>query len=160
MTSVSIRPASRADAEVLATIQERASVAALAHIYPPERYPFPAWAVRERWQTFEGRVWLAAAGPEPVGLVGIAPPWLEGLYVDPEAWGSGAAGALHDHAVEALRAAGITMARLWVLEHNQRARRFYERRGWRPDGSTRIVPFPPHPTDVGYALPLGSEVVR
>jgi RimJ/RimL family protein N-acetyltransferase len=27
---------------------------------------------------------------------------------------------------------------LWVLEDNSRARRFYERGGWRPDGTTRV----------------------
>jgi hypothetical protein len=41
-----------------------------------------------------------------------------------------------------------------VLEDNARARRFYERRGWRPDGTDRIVPFPPHPLDVGYTKEL------
>ncbi len=64
------------------------------------------------------------------------------------------AGELHDRALDALREEGVQTARLWVLEHNRRARRFYERRGWTADGSTRIVPFPPHPTDVGYVLPL------
>jgi GNAT superfamily N-acetyltransferase len=66
----------------------------------------------------------------------------------------GVADALHDDAVEALRAGGVSTGRLWVLEHNARARRFYERHGWRADGTTRVVPFPPHPTDVGYSRSL------
>jgi hypothetical protein len=41
-----------------------------------------------------------------------------------------------------------------VLEQNARARRFYERRGWVLDGTERVVPFPPHPLDVGYTLSL------
>jgi hypothetical protein len=41
-----------------------------------------------------------------------------------------------------------------VLEGNTRARRFYERRGWSEDGTSRIVEFPPHPIDLGYALEL------
>jgi hypothetical protein len=41
-----------------------------------------------------------------------------------------------------------------VLEHNVRARRFYERRGWAPDGTSRVVEFPPHPLDLGYARDL------
>jgi len=30
------------------------------------------------------------------------------------------------------------MATLWVLATNERAMRFYERQGWRSDGSVRI----------------------
>ena len=72
----------------------------------------------------------------------------------PDFWGAGVARALHDRAVARLRELGHERARLWVLEQNQGARRFYERRGWRPDGSTRVVPYPPNPLDVGYTLEL------
>jgi hypothetical protein len=34
-----------------------------------------------------------------------------------------------------LRQAGYVDAVLWVLAANRRARRFYEREGWRPDGA-------------------------
>ncbi len=33
---------------------------------------------------------------------------------------------------------GYRRATLWVLEANQRARRFYEARGWTPDGTSKI----------------------
>jgi len=137
-----------------AAIQEQASVAALGHIYPSESYPFPTEAIRERWRSFEGQTFMASVDDRPVGMVGVERSWLEGLYVVPDVWGSGVAAALHDRALDALRAGGVALGRLWVLEHNQRARRFYERRGWEADGSTRIVPFPPYPTDVGYTLGL------
>jgi hypothetical protein len=39
-----------------------------------------------------------------------------------------------------------------VLEENRRARRFYEKRGWRMNGETRVVEYPPHPIDVGYSF--------
>ena len=42
-------------------------------------------------------------------------------------------------ALVALRAAGFTTAMLWVLGTNARARRFYERRGWRPDGTSKVA---------------------
>jgi GNAT superfamily N-acetyltransferase len=147
---VTIREAGPGDAELLAAIQERASVAALAHIYPPELYPFPTDAVRERWRTFAGRAWLA----DGAAFVGVSDGWIDGLYVLPEAWGTGVAAELHDVAVEAIRAAELAEGRLWVLEHNARARRFYERRGWVADGSSRVVEYPPHPTDLGYTLTL------
>jgi GNAT superfamily N-acetyltransferase len=139
-----------ADAHVAAAIQEDASLAALAHVYPPERFPFPRDAVRERWHEYGGAYRLAGED----GFVAVAPPWLEALYVRPSAWGTGVADELHMWAVERLRDAGTTTARLWVLEENVRARRFYERHGWRADGTSRVVEFPPHPLDLGYALAL------
>jgi GNAT superfamily N-acetyltransferase len=141
-----------ADAELLARIQEEASLAGLAHVYPPERFPFPREAVRARWRAYEGA--YRVVGED--GFVAVAPPWLEALYVKPAAWGSGVADELHAWAVGELRAAGVGTARLWVLEQNLRARRFYERRGWAADGTSRVVEFPPHPLDLGYALALQS----
>jgi GNAT superfamily N-acetyltransferase len=137
--------------ELLTEIQEEASLGGLAHIFPPESYPFPREAVLERWRTATDTIF---ADPDGHGFVAVAPPWLDALYVRPAAWGSGLADRLHEQAIEALRAAGVETARLWVLEENRRARRFYERHGWYADGSTREVPFPPHPIDVGYSLVL------
>ncbi len=68
MRSVSIGPASSADADVLAAIQEQASLAALGHIFPPDTYPFPLAAVRERWRTFEGQV----GWPPPRGVRSVS----------------------------------------------------------------------------------------
>jgi GNAT superfamily N-acetyltransferase len=154
VTRPSIRLATADDVDVLVRLQRDASVTALAHIFPPADHPFPEDSTRDRWRDFRGTILLATVADEPVGMVGIEPPWLEGLYVVPTAWGTGVADALHDDAVEALRAGGVSTGRLWVLEHNARARRFYERHGWRADGTTRVVPFPPHPTDVGYSRSL------
>jgi GNAT superfamily N-acetyltransferase len=137
-------------AELLAAIQEDASLAGLAHIYPPERYPFPREAVLERWRASTQLVFVE----DEAGFAAVAPPWLDALYVRPAAWGTGVAARLHDRAVEALREAGVRRARLWVLEENRRARRFYERRNWILDGTTRVVEFPPNPLDVGYSLDL------
>ncbi len=136
--------------EQLAAIQEEASLAGLAHVYPPELYPFPRAAVEERWRTSTAQI----IAESDLGFAAIDPPWFDALYVRPAVWGTDVAGRLHERAVAALRAAGVRHARLWVLEENHRARRFYERRGWVLDGSTREVPFPPHPIDVGYSLDL------
>jgi ribosomal protein S18 acetylase RimI-like enzyme len=38
--------------------------------------------------------------------------------------------------VEDLRGRGFRTATLWVLESNDRTRRFYEKAGWKPDGAT------------------------
>jgi GNAT superfamily N-acetyltransferase len=138
-------------ARLLAEIQAAASLAGLGHVYPPELYPFPFATVEERWQTTTARVILHESR---LGFAAVDGEWFDALYVRPEAWGTGIAGELHDRAVAALRASGVARARLWVLEDNERARRFYGRRGWAADGTTRVVPFPPSPIDLGYALEL------
>ena len=137
----------RADSALLAEIQEEASLAGLAHIYPPALYPFPREAVRTRWAAFDG--W---AQVEPDGFVAVVDGWLEAMYVRPRAWGTGLADRLHAAAVAELERRDADRARLWVLEGNERARRFYERRGWRPDGTSRVVEFDPNPIDLGYEL--------
>jgi tRNA dimethylallyltransferase len=153
-----LRAARREEAEIVFQVQREASLAALSHIYPPDRYAFPDDAVRVRWKEAlsdeRGNVIVAERGNRIVGVAAAKEGWLDGLYVLPGEWGSGVAGRLHDAALQALVAAGATNARLWVLEDNTRARRFYERRGWRLDGSERVVPFPPHPLDLGYAKDL------
>lgn len=62
---------------------------------------------------------------------------LYALYADPSAWGRGVGRALMDASVAGLRDAGHVDALLWVLRGNARARRFYERMGWVPDGGLR-----------------------
>ncbi|HEU4658968.1 MAG TPA: GNAT family N-acetyltransferase [Capillimicrobium sp.] len=58
---------------------------------------------------------------------------LYALYVDPERIGTGDGRVLEEHGVARLRALGYRAATLWVLAPNDRARRFYARRGWEPD---------------------------
>lgn len=58
------------------------------------------------------------------------------LNVDPDAWGRGVGAALLEHAVAALAARHGGDAVLWVVDENQRARRFYEAAGWAWDGGT------------------------
>jgi ribosomal protein S18 acetylase RimI-like enzyme len=63
---------------------------------------------------------------------------LYSIYVLPEDWGTGAGHGLFAAARERLAAAGFSDMRLWVLEDNHRARRFYERQGMRPDGEREV----------------------
>jgi GNAT superfamily N-acetyltransferase len=60
------------------------------------------------------------------------------VYVHPDAWRTGAGGALMTAAIERLSTEGYTEASLWVFEENPRARGFYERYGWRTDGASQI----------------------
>jgi GNAT superfamily N-acetyltransferase len=153
-----IREARPGEGEALAAIQRDASLAALAHIFPPELYPFPDEAVRQRWRDAVSdpalAVFVAEEDGAAVGVAACRREWLDGLYVVPASWGEGVGRALHDEALARLRGGGSWRCHLWVLEHNDRARRFYERLGWRENGETRVVPFPPHPIDVGYTIAL------
>jgi GNAT superfamily N-acetyltransferase len=92
----------------------------------------------------DAQVWVAEREGTIVGLAacvreeGTAE--LRSLYVVPDAWGSGVAGALHDTALEWMRTrAGEAI--LWVGEANARARRFYAREGWSADGERRASSF-------------------
>jgi GNAT superfamily N-acetyltransferase len=62
---------------------------------------------------------------------------LMAIYVDPAHMRSGIGRVLVAAARERLRAVGVADALLWVLDGNERARRFYERDGWRFDGTRR-----------------------
>ena len=153
-----IRAARPDDVESLLAIQRAACVKAFAHIYPPELYPFPDDDIRDLWRESladpDVEVYLAEEGGRPVGSVAIGDVFLRNLYVVPELWRTGVGGALHDLALERLGARGCEVARLWTLEENWNGRRFFENRGWSLNGDTRVVPYPPNPTDVGYSKPL------
>ena len=155
---VRIRLAGPDEAEMLFEIQKAASLAGLGHIFPADRFPYPDDAVRERWREVvagpEHQALVAETDGEAVGVAAIEGDWLNGFYVLPDGWGSNVAPALHEAVVDSIRAAGAATAHLWVLEANARARRFYERLGWSENGTTRVVPYPPNPIDVGYSLDL------
>ena len=157
-----IREALPDEAEALAELQRDASVAAFAHIFPSELYAFPLDAVRARWtEALENpqlTVLVAEVDGAPAGIAGCRTEWLDGLYVRPEHWGRGLGRKLHDEVLSRLRKDGSTRCHLWVLEANDRARRFYERLGWRENGDTRVVPYPPNPIDVGYTIELETTL--
>jgi len=153
-----IRPARPDESETLLRIQREAAVAAFAHIFPPDLYPFPDEGVQAQWLDAladpEIEVYVLELDGEPAGSVAVGYGFLRNLYVLPERQGAGLGESLHGHALDRLRALGFKQAKLWTLEGNHGARRFYERRGWSLNGETREVPFPPNPLDVGYSRVL------
>ncbi|MEV8225468.1 GNAT family N-acetyltransferase [Streptomyces sp. NPDC079167] len=60
---------------------------------------------------------------------------LYALYVHPDRIGTGTGRALLAEVTARARADGFAGMSLWVLKENTRARRFYERAGFRPDGA-------------------------
>jgi GNAT superfamily N-acetyltransferase len=61
------------------------------------------------------------------------------LYVVPAHWSTGVGRALTDAALDGLRTAGYGRVVLWTLTENARARRFYAKAGFAPDGATNIL---------------------
>jgi GNAT superfamily N-acetyltransferase len=108
----------------------------------------------ERWQTQlagGARRWIAV-NPDPAaapadrvaGFIGIGPgrdddapvPFeLEAIYTRQAFWSTGLGGRLLDVAV------GKQAAFLWVFEGNERARAFYQRHGFEPDGVRKHDPY-------------------
>ncbi|HEV2071700.1 MAG TPA: GNAT family N-acetyltransferase [Acidimicrobiales bacterium] len=64
---------------------------------------------------------------------------LQALYVHPDFWRQGVGSELMRAGLQLLRSEGKVEAVLWVLDTNDRARRFYENRDWRPDEATRPI---------------------
>jgi ribosomal protein S18 acetylase RimI-like enzyme len=64
---------------------------------------------------------------------------IQALYVAPASWRSGAGTLLLSKGESVLVEMGFVEASLWVLEANERARRFYEAVGWRPEDRTKIL---------------------
>jgi GNAT superfamily N-acetyltransferase len=74
-----------------------------------------------------GASWL-----DQPAIPGLAHLWQ--LFVMPGWWGTGAAGRLHDAAIEEMTARGYASSRLYTPSGSGRARRFYERNGWEAAG--------------------------
>jgi GNAT superfamily N-acetyltransferase len=147
--------ATAGDAEVCFGIARAAALAGFRHVFPPDLYDFPGEAIRAQWVSAlddpEGETYIAFQDDAAAGVVSVSGGVLQTLYVMPHSWGRGIGSRLHDVALDRLRETDVREARLWTLAENLRARPFYERRGWRLTGRTRVVPFPPHPIDVEYA---------
>ena len=153
-----IRHARPDDAETLFAVQRDACLVAFAHIFPPDRYPFPDEDVLANWRDVLAEhgteVHVAEVDGEAVGVVSLGNGFLSTLYVVLSQQGTGVGTALHDLALERLRVHGNYVAKLWTLEENRSGRRYYEKRGWTLTDETRVVPFPPNPIDVQYAKTL------
>ncbi len=63
---------------------------------------------------------------------------LYAIYLDPDCIGTGLGRPLIRAARRTLEVLGHRRAELWVLDSNERARRFYEADGWRHDGEVKV----------------------
>ena len=77
----------------------------------------------------------AALGPYREGELRTEDAELYALYLDPKHVGTGAGRVLMQEALRRAAALGHDRVYLWVVRGNARARRFYERAGFRADGA-------------------------
>ena len=179
-----IRAGSAADAAQVAEVQREGWFAAYQGIIATEvidRVTTPDDGARVR-QSFLTRPWqrmLVAVDPDTSGIVGYASfgpetdvldaPWphpltaggesgrvaeLYALYVHPSWWSTGTGRALMERVLARTAQAGFHAIVLWVLRDNQRARRFYERAGFAPDGAINVLTGLGGVIEVRYQRPL------
>jgi GNAT superfamily N-acetyltransferase len=143
-----VRPAAPADLPEILEVQERASRAALADLYPPE-HPLPAELIRWRWRrAFESpgnQFSVAECAGRIVGVCQTSGPWIHAMQVLPEAWGTGVAAGLHRDALTRLRTGSEPEGLLRCLAENHRAKKFWAKHGWQPvAGAVGRQQDPPH----------------
>ena len=119
------------------------------------------------------------AGPGIVGYASFGPetnvltePWphplteagrdgqiaeLYALYVHPAWWSAGTGRALMERTLARTATAAYQVIVLWVLRDNTRARRFYERAGFAPDGATNLLERLGGVQEVRYRRTLGRQ---
>lgn len=157
------RPAGEDDVGALTALERAANLAALDHVFAPDRFPFPDDDVAARWA-------LVLADPAAVVEV-VGPPGgplravaaydagrdtasLRHLAVHPVDSGRGLGRAGAERAVAAARAGGAAEVGLWCLAENVRAQRLYASLGWARTGERRDSPWPPHPVEEAWVLRL------
>jgi ribosomal protein S18 acetylase RimI-like enzyme len=145
---MNVRPGTKDDAEAIERIRIHGWQTAYRHVFPANdlddlRVDATRWRRRLEepppgWSTF-----VCERDGEVIGFSTVGPSRdergvgeLYAIYVDPDAWSTGAGRELMVQAEQSL-ADAYREATLWVLEDNPRARRFYERAGWTPDGSRK-----------------------
>ena len=164
-----VRAATVEDALAIETIRVHGWRVAYRHVFPaedldglaidPERWRTRFHVPPPGWTTFV----CSEDGGEVVGFASVGPSRdedglgeLYAIYVEPERWSTGTGRLLIEQS-EAQLCASFTEATLWVLEDNPRARAFYERAGWSPDGGRKSEErWGVHAPEVRYRKKLGT----
>jgi GNAT superfamily N-acetyltransferase len=135
----------------------------------PWQHVVVAVAQEEAGEAAAGIVGYASFGPE-VDVLGA--PWphpptaagekgevgeLYALYVHPAWWSTGTGRALMDRVLAETARAGYPCITLWVLRDNARARRFYDRAGFAPDGASNILHRLGGVTEIRYRRPPSPQ---
>jgi ribosomal protein S18 acetylase RimI-like enzyme len=150
--TVRLRGVREADLPVVGALHYHSRVAAYRGFLSAEALAFGSpealgewWAERFRWERDTHEMTVAEDGATITGFTYVGPSEQAGtaelyaIHVDPAHIGTGIGRELMVDALTRLARHG-DRAVLWVLEGNERARRFYAWGGWAPDGVTRDAP--------------------
>lgn len=155
LLEVLIRPAVVEDAAPIAEVHVASWRQAYAGVVADDYLgAIDVEARAERWRQQlaspepDAHVWVAEEEGRVVGFASLGPSMDEDagrdtmqiytIYLEPHAWGQGIARELMRTVLAAVpNGAPVT---LWVLEANERARHFYRRNGFNPDGVERLEP--------------------
>jgi GNAT superfamily N-acetyltransferase len=152
-STVTLREAGLQDVPAIVALQARSWRTAYRGMVDDEfldAIPMDKWI--ESWRThfFGGRgrtrcfvaeldrriIGFAGAGAaEPADDLDDSVGELHTIYTDEAYYGQGIGQRLMAAALDHLAGSGFSVAILWVLEANQRGRRFYEAGGWKADGA-------------------------
>ncbi len=138
---ISIRHGGADDLDLVSRLHVQSRQHAYSGIIPQDNLDSldPAVFLRS-WQknfTPDSGLFLAEDDGTPAGFCHVADGWLTSIHVLPRWHGGGVGLALLNAGKNALRDMGFAQARLWVVAGNARARRFYEREGWRQSGQLK-----------------------
>src|SRR5579859_7715856 len=162
---IEIRVATLADAAAVAQVRRASWFAAYSGMIDAadiERATGPGHAdrIRAQMRTRSSSSTLVATSPAVVGFASFGPErdmftgWpapvspagadgqvaeLYAIYVHPDWWSTGAGRLLMGAALARLRRGSYREVVLWVLERNDRARRFYKLAGFSPDGAVNTL---------------------
>jgi GNAT superfamily N-acetyltransferase len=146
--TIEVRPAAFGDARGIAEVHVRGWRETYAHLVPAESLARLSVDQRElRWREWladsRTSTWVATDGDRIVGFSWSGPSQddppvreleLWAIYLLADWYGTGAGQLLLDAVV------GAAPASLWVADDNPRARAFYARNGFQPDGTSKTGP--------------------
>ena len=146
-----IRPGHPDDAAACADIHKRSWIYAYSHCIDRAIIEQRHQGREAMWKKFlanenagnfvavtEGKIiGIITIGKERDGDMPEGTGELCGLYLDPDYIGKGYGRQVMDWVKTQLKARGFSTMVLWVLDQNDKAKRFYEKSGLRPEGSSK-----------------------
>ena len=151
-TGLRIRRARFDESRLLTSLEQGASELALAHVFPPDEYPYPMAEVQKRWRrrlrNGRTRVYVLQRQEQPVGYVAFGEGAIHHLGVLADQHRRGYGSALLEFASLKVFAEGTPEAALWVLSGNEVARAFYRAHGWTETDDRQKAEFPPFPEEL------------
>jgi len=127
MSEATIRLMEPSEIEATARMWQDSQRAAYTWFREDQRHPFGAALEFFRDSICKRcEVWVATEPNRVVGMLALEGDYIDHLFVAPDDWGIGIGSRLLDHA-KVLHPQGLELV---TLQRNERARRFYEARGF------------------------------